>query len=296
MALTVLALTDQRGRFRYRRVSPRPARWARKRRSPAAPLLLMLGAGLLAPLPSRAEKPQDLRPQGYVNDFAGVLSPDARSKLTALCSELDQKAHAQIALVTVHSLEGDSIEDFSITLAQKWGVGPKTDRGVLILLAVNDHKYRVEVGYGLEAILPDGKVGGFGRQMLPALRQGDYDGALLQLTGSIAGVIAQSSGVALTQVVPIPRHPEDRHREVPAFIPILIALFLFGWFGVFALAARGGRRWWRGGPWIGGGPWISGGFGGRGFGGFGGGGGGGGGGFGGFGGGSFGGGGASGSW
>src|SRR5271169_3597664 len=129
-------------------------------------LIMFLLAAVCAVL--RAEKPKDLHPQGYVNDFAGVLSGTAKEKLTALCSELDQKAEAQIAIVTVKSLDGEAIEDFSIQLATQWGVGPKQkSRGVMILLATGDHKYRFEVGYGLEPILPDGKVGGFGREAVP---------------------------------------------------------------------------------------------------------------------------------
>lgn len=262
-----------------------------------------LGCALiLTPAFLRAENLKDLKPQGYVNDFAGVLSPDARNKLTALCAEVDQKAHFQIAIVTIHTLDGEALEQFSVDLAQKWGVGPKTDRGVLILLVVNDHLYRVEVGYGLEPILPDGKVGGFGRDMRPALRSGNYDAALLQLTGSIAATIAQASGVTLSQSPPRRARSQPNQGFDPGkLVLIAIAFLFFGGLGLFS-RLRGGPRgpggWGWGGPWMGGG---LGGFGGGGFGrggwpggGFGGGGGGGG--FGGFGGGSFGGGGASGSW
>jgi uncharacterized protein len=249
---------------------------------------------ILAPTLVRAENLKDLKPQGYVNDFAGVLSAGARTKLTALCTEVDQKAHAQIAVVTIHTLDGQALEEFSVDLAQKWGVGPKSDRGVLILLVVNDHHYRVEVGYGLEPILPDGKIGGFGREMIPALRRRDYDGALLQLTGSIAAVIAQSSGVTLSQIPPRPARSQPNQGFSPGVLVVIaIAFILFGGLRLFSRLV-GGRRG-PGGWWLGGGPWIGGGFGGGGFGGRGGFGGGGGG-FGGFGGGSFGGGGASGSW
>jgi uncharacterized protein len=253
-------------------------------------LAVLLLMALLAPWLARAEKPQDLKPQGYLNDFAGVISQNTRTKLTALCTELDQKAHAQIAIVTVHTLDGDSIEDYSIEVAQKWGVGSKSNRGVLILLAVDDHKYRVEVGYGLEDILPDGKVGGFGRDMVPALRRGDYSGAVLQLTGSIATVIAQVSGVTLNETPAVPHYSFERDPLMQRVILALIVLFFLGFAGVFLLVTLAGLF----GPVRG--PSMGGGFGGSDLGGFGGGGGGGGGGFGGFGGGSFGGGGASGSW
>jgi uncharacterized protein len=244
---------------------------------------------------------KDLKPQGYVNDFAGVLSASAKEKLTALCAEVDRKAGAQIAIVTVSSLGGEPIEQFSIELATQWGIGPKQQaRGALILLAPTDRKYRVEVGYGLEPILPDGKVGGFGREMVPSLQRNDYDGAVTLITERIASVIAADRGVTLeTATGPPAPSPESGRPRFPmssivwllifvifVFSPVLgfiLRLFFGGWIGP--------RR--RSGPWMGGTGYGGGSWGG---GGFGGGGGGGGGGFGGFGGGSFGGGGASGSW
>src|SRR4029077_15505734 len=112
---------------------------------------------------AHGEKTDQLKPQGYVNDFAGVLSASAKAQLTALCTEVDQKAHAQIAVVTVKSLDGRPIVDFAVELFKQWGIGPKqSERGVMIVLAVEDRRYRFEVGYGLESILPDGKTGAIG--------------------------------------------------------------------------------------------------------------------------------------
>src|SRR3979411_1270206 len=156
-----------------------------------------------------AEQVKDLKPQGYVNDFAGVLSAPAKEKLTALCAEVDHKAGAQIAVVTISSLGGEPVEQFSIELATQWGVGPKQQaRGILILLAPNDRKYRVEVGYGLEPILPDGKVGGFGREIVPLLRQNQYRPALLLITKRVANVIAADAGVQL-EGAEAPRPPSN---------------------------------------------------------------------------------------
>ena len=251
-------------------------------------LLILAGAA-----PLFADNLQDLKAQGYVNDFAGVISAATRDRLTTLCTEVDQKAQAQIAVVTVHNLDGDSVEDFTNRLGDKWGVGHKSSRGVLILLAVDDHRYRVEVGYGLEPILNDAKVGDFGRAIVPALRSGDYSAAVLQLTWSIASVIAQDRGVTLSGTPPPQPIGSGESNSLPPGVLILIVLGIIVLAGL-ARRAGGGRGGWWGGP----GPWIIGGLGGFGRGGFGGGGfgGGGGGGFGGFGGGSFGGGGASGSW
>src|ERR1700758_2485379 len=118
--------------------------------------LLLLYLPILRVPAANAEQAKNLKPQGYVNDFAGVLSAQAKDKLTALCAEVDQKAKAQIAVVTVSSLEGEPVEQYSIDLATAWGGGPKQSaRGILILVAPNDRKYRIEVGYGLEPILPD---------------------------------------------------------------------------------------------------------------------------------------------
>jgi uncharacterized protein len=264
----------------------------------ARPLFFLL---LLCVPAASAEQVKNLKPQGYVNDFAGVVSAEAKGKLTALCAEVEQKTKAQLAVVTVSSLEGEPVEQFSIDLATAWGIGPKQmDRGVLILLAPNDHKDRIEVGYGLEPILPDGKVGGFEREAVPLLRQNDYSGAVLLITQRIAAVIADDQKVTLDTLsgVPTPA-PESDNSPAPfgnlvglvflavfIFFPLIgFLLRLFFGFGGSGRYRRGGGMW-MGGPWYGGGS-----MGGRGSWG-----GGGGGGFGGFGGGSFGGGGASGSW
>jgi uncharacterized protein len=239
------------------------------------------------------------KPAGYVNDFAGVLSQSGRDQLTALCTEVDQKTKAQIAVVTVKSLDGQAVEDYAVNLATKWGVGPKQSaRGVLILVAPQDHKYFTAVGYGLEPILPDGKVGGFGREAVPYLRDGDYDAAVLLITRRIADVIAKDSGVTLSNSVAAPPARVYQTRRSTGPSPLAIIIFIvfivFLISNLFRRGGGGGRRpgngWWVG-PMIGGMMGGGGGFGGGGFGG-----GGGGGGFGGFGGGSFGGGGAGGSW
>jgi uncharacterized protein len=256
--------------------------------------LVSLGIGF-AP----AERVEDLpRPTNYVSDFAGVLSPQAQQQLNALCSQVDHQARAQIAVVTIKSLDDVPIEDFVTALEDKWKVGRKgTDRGVLVFFAVNDHKRRIEVGYGLEGILPDGKAGDIGRTMVPLLRNNDYDQAVLLGVSQVAQVIAADAGVTL-QNAP--------HRGPPRVQPVRISFGRIIFFGIILLlflvfAGRAGGSGILGfllGMFLGGGG--RGGWGGGGSGGWGGGGGGGDGGgdsgFGGFGGGSSGGGGASGDW
>src|SRR6185369_2337711 len=105
-------------------------------------------------------------PGNYVNDFARVLDQNTAAKLNNIAEQLDHQANAQVAIVTINSLDGEDIVDYSVKLYQQWGIGKKgSDRGVLILYAIQDHRARIEVGYGLEPILPDGKVGGFQREI-----------------------------------------------------------------------------------------------------------------------------------
>jgi uncharacterized protein len=247
---------------------------------------ILLAAALLFPALSAGEPVSQLHPTNYVNDFAHVLSDQTVAELDDTCQQIDQKAHAQIAVVTINSLDGSDIESYSVALAKQWGIGlgsKSTNRGVLILLAVKDHQYRFEVSYALEPILPDGKVGGFGREAVPLLKQDDYDGAVKLMTLRVADVIAQDAGIQLTGAqAPAP----VEERPAPQIsIGWVIAIIIIG---IIVLVVRPLRRalFWM---------LIASNFGGRG----GGGGSGGGGGFGGFGGGGgggFGGGGASGSW
>jgi uncharacterized protein len=241
-----------------------------------------------------AERVEDLpKPTDYVSDFAHVLSPEAVARLDRICAQLDHsQANAQVAVVTIRTLDGADPAEFANALEDKWKMGRKgSDRGVLVFLAVDDHKRRIEVGYGLEGILPDGKIGDIGREMVPALRANDFDGAVTLAVGQVAQVIAADAKVTLDDE-PAPTARPVRHGSVPGKLILLVILLLF--FGGFHLlrfllgfglfSSFFGR-----GPWIGGG-----GFGGGGLGG--GSGGSGGGGFGGFGGGGFGGGGAGGDW
>lgn len=139
-------------------------------------------------------------PSGYVNDFAGVLSPETKASLEDLCTQVDQQAHAQIAVVTVKTIDDDlPLDDFAVALEEKWKVGAKgTDRGLLMLFVMTPRGGRIEVGYGLEGILNDAKVGDIGRTMIPAATQGDYNQAIPLGVQQIARVIAADAGVSLS--------------------------------------------------------------------------------------------------
>jgi uncharacterized protein len=261
--------------------------------------LLLFSASFCA-----AEDVKKIHPTGYVSDLAGVITPEARTRLEALCAEVEQKTGAQLAIVTVQSLEGESVENYAVNLFKQLGVGSKKDnRGVLLLVAPSERKYRIEVGYGLEPVINDARAGDAGRAMVPFLRQGDYGNAAEAAAWQLAKYIADDAGVTLSGLPPAARDQKERGKGgFLVFWVILGLIVLFRaigslsgrggggsggsgllWFllGMFASSSgRGSGRNWGSGSWGGGG------FGGGGSGG----------GFGGFGGGSSGGGGASGSW
>jgi uncharacterized protein len=163
-------------------------------------------------------------PTGYVNDFAGVLSPSTKSNIENLCTQVDHQAHAQIAVVTIKTLDNDEpIEDFAVALEEKWKVGRKgTDRGVLMLVVMNPRKYRIEVGYGLEGILNDAKVGDIGRMMVPSLRQNDYNTGITVGVQQIARVIAADAGVTLNLAEPVHQYHRQQAPAQINFMELLL--------------------------------------------------------------------------
>jgi uncharacterized protein len=234
-----------------------------------------------------------LTPQGYVSDFAHVLDGSSHAQLEAYCGRVEQVTGVQMAIVTIDSLDGEPIEDVTNTLYRKWGVGKKgKDEGIMLLLAIKDRRDRVEVGYGLEPILPDGFDGSVMREARPLLRQNAYGTALFAAAEEMGSRIAAAKGVALDVSLRPQRRVVGRRPGIPwpfivIGIIILLVLMRGGGGGGFLTGMILGNLLGRGG---GGGGWGGGGFGGYDSGG------GGGGGFGGFGGGDSGGGGASSDW
>lgn len=237
-----------------------------------------------------------LKPEGYVSDFAGVLDAGTRQQIDTYCGSVEKSTGAQISVVTLKSLDGEPIEDFTNNLFRKWGVGHKgKDDGIMLLLAIQDRNSRVEVGYGLEPDLPDGFAGSILRQIRPSLQSGNYGEAVIGGVQTMGTRIASARGVVLQDQPPAPQRPPARQREGLPWPLIVVGIFFLFW--LFGRGGRGGGSGCSFLPWFilgnvlgrsggGGGGWGGGGFGS----------GGGGGGFGGFGGGDSGGGGASGSW
>jgi uncharacterized protein len=236
-------------------------------------------------------------PTGYVSDFGQVLNETQRGQLDAEIGRFVGRTGIEVAVVTIPSLEDRTIEDAAVELYQQWGIGKKgEDRGLLILDAIQDRRVRIEVGYGLEGALPDGRVGSIrDRVTLPLLREGRRAEAYAATFRALARyalpevgldpALADSFGGAIR--VPSTARRGARGGAVP-WVPFLV----FGLIFLFVMlqsgksrnrGRHGGGGWWIGPGGFGG---LGGGSSGGGFGG----------GFGGFGGGMSGGGGASGSY
>jgi uncharacterized protein len=226
-------------------------------------------------------------PGGYVNDFAGVLSDVQKSRLESYLKQIEARSGVEIVLATLPTIGDYAVEDAATRLYEQWGIGKKgKNQGVLLLDAIQERRIRIEVGYGLEGALPDGKTGAIlDREAVPYLREGKRAEAYFAALHAVAAIALEEVGadpsIADQGAPPRPR-PAARSRPPGAVMfvfTLIVMMFIFG--SHLAGMGRGGR----------GGGIGYGGFGG--FGGTGGGFGGSGGGFGGFGGGMSGGGGAS---
>lgn len=212
-----------------------------------------------------------LQPQGYVSDFARVLDPAHRQELERYCGRVEALTGAQIALVTIPTLEGDPIEDVANGLFRRWGIGQKgKNEGVLLLLVPRDRRMRLEVGYGLEPVLPDGYSGRLLRAMRPALQRNQFGPALLEAGHQIGSRIAEAKNVSLDATIPSRRAPPSGvsvNRLLPFLFPAGMVLLLL-WLG--SRGRRGGRSRGSGYPWFIPGPFYGGGGGssGGGFGGY----------------------------
>ncbi|WP_260705958.1 TPM domain-containing protein [Edaphobacter flagellatus] len=222
---------------------------------------------LAAALPSFSEKVATLpAPTGYIDDYAGVLSASVISDMEATARELHDKTRAQVFLVTVNTLEDEPVETFANDLFAKWKIGEKkTDRGILMLFAIKDHKRWIEVGYGFEGILNDAKVGDIGREMVPGLRAQNYDDATQLGFNAICNIIAADSNITLSSLADSPQtaaEPPPTDTAAPestSHFSLWSLVFPLFWFAfVFILIIRviwRGRRGIASGGYIGGSTW-----------------------------------------
>jgi uncharacterized protein len=168
---------------------------------------------------------------GRVNDYASMISPQARAVIEGKLKALEEAESTQIVILTVPSLEGEPIEDFSIKVAEAWKIGQKgKDNGILLIVSKNDRKMRIEVGYGLEGRLTDLQSGRIIDEVIkPAFKSGNYD------SGFISGVDALIASVKGEYQASKSKKVERNAPSIPLVFIILVVLFLvirmFRFFG-----------------------------------------------------------------
>lgn len=181
---------------------------------------------------------------GFVSDNAHVLSQNAVYQINSLLLDLQKKTGADIAVVTLKTLNGRSIEDTALEIAREAKLGnTKEDNGALILVVPPEHRMRIEIGYGLEGVINDAKAGRIrDDDMLPYFRNGDYESGIWRGTFVLASEIASSYGVKLAPSDNVPQAPISDGSYLDLLIILLILLLIFsGPGGFFFLpGGRGG--------------------------------------------------------
>jgi len=187
--------------------------------------LVVLLLALFTAIPATALDVPRLK--GHVNDYAGMLSQAGERQLEALLTDFEQKESTQIVLLTVPSLQGDSLEDFSIRVAEAWKIGQEgADNGAILLIAKADRKIRIEVGYGLEGRLTDLVAGRIIRNVIaPQFRSGAFEqGIAAGITAMIDAVRGEFSAGDATPA------PRPKRTGIP-LLPLLAILFLINALG-----------------------------------------------------------------
>ena len=203
---------------------------------------------------------------GRVNDYANILTSGQKTSLESFLKKVETASSAQVVLLTINSLDGENLEDFSMTVAEKWKLGQKDkDNGVLLLVAVKDKKIRIEVGYGLEGELTDLKCGYIIRQLIvPGFKSGKFYNGINEGLTAITGLITKEYEISPEQLKEFERRTSTEKKEsagsaITIFIIIILSFFLKGrnrrgrrrtsfWFG-----AGGGSGGFSGGGFSGGG-------------------------------------------
>jgi uncharacterized protein len=181
--------------------------------------------------PACVEAEELPKPQGWVNDFASVIAADYSGKISALIDEVEKKTGSEIAVVTINSIAPYDEAGYARLIFDAWKIGKKgKDNGVLILVAVKERRWRIETGYGVEGILPDGLCGEIGRKyMVPYLKEGRYGEGLYNGVLAIASVIAKDAGVTMEGIsLPKVRQDSGLPMAMPFFY-IFCPVFFFLW-------------------------------------------------------------------
>jgi uncharacterized protein len=178
------------------------------------------------------------KPAGRVTDLANVIDAGTENELDRRLDELEQKTSHEVAVVTVPSLDGAPVEDYAVRLFKEWGIGQaRQDNGVLVLVAPNEREMRIEVGYGLEGILPDGLAGEIVRDnFIPRFRDNDYNGGIRDGVLRVADIVEKQQVLTPEELA---RFNSSGGDEIPewALVPFL-GIFVTIGFGMIGIGLR----------------------------------------------------------
>ncbi len=179
-------------------------------------------------------------PEGYVSDFANILSPETKQTLEQQLVQLEEDSSIEIAVVTVESLQGTTVEDFAVRLFEAWEIGKKNeDNGILFLIVPSERQMRIEVGYGLEPVLPDAKAGRIlDTYVVPAFEEGDYDRGISEGVAAIIKIVHPTTSEGIAGQVGI---EED---DGGVWILFVIGVIFLSYLSSFLARSK---RWWPGG-------------------------------------------------
>ena len=173
------------------------------------------------------------KPKGYVSDFSNVIPAAVEQKISTICLELQQKTGSQIAVVSVETVGDEYYTEYANKLFEAWGIGQRgKENGVLLFNTIKERRFRLEVGYGLEDVIPDGLAGEIrDNYVFPYFRKDDYGNGFLAGTLAVASIVAKSAGVELTGAIRLQpaRRVSSRKSAGSKFgrFILLALLFLF---------------------------------------------------------------------
>jgi len=179
-------------------------------------------------------------PTGAVNDFAGVIPPDQKAAMSSLAQEVLEKTGTAVVVATFRTVGDNDPDEYANRLYEAWGIGRKgEDKGVLIFLALQERRVRIETGYGVEGVITDGMAGEvLDRYAMPNLRTGDYGKGLYNAMVAVSEILARNANVTLTGA---PRFQVPAVREIqPSINPVAVIILLL--ILTLLLSTRSGRR------------------------------------------------------
>jgi uncharacterized protein len=187
--------------------------------------------------------------EGFVNDYAEILSERVETQLEdQLTTTAEASDGAEVAVATIKSLGGDNIENVAQEFFDTWKIGKKhLDNGVLLLVAVDERKLRIQTGYGSESVITDAEAGRIIRNVItPEFKNGDYEAGIIQGVAAIEQQFIESPGFA-PGIDPINKNPDLLDNLFDQFFKAFMSIFV-GIFGVYLFAWMGrSKAWWPGG-------------------------------------------------